>query len=390
VEITHEALFREWPRLRRWLDEDLQGRRLHQRVGETARSWIASGRDRSELLRGTRLAAADEWALRHGDELNDIETELLDASRAEMQRELRESAARADRESKANRRLRRLLAAAAVLAVLAAATGAVAFSQRDRARSAAEQAENARSSAATARVEAEQQADRFAMTSLLAQSEAARANDRDLAALLAVAAHRIEPGTRSLSALFGLFTDTPGIERTIRLDGVRLVRMALFPDEQRVAVLDDAHVVRVLDLDSGSVVQTFEPTTTSNGAGRLAVSPDGRRIAAAAFDALTGSSWLSLWDVGRGTRIAQPVEVGFYPNSIDFSHDGSLVAVAGGSDGDALVVDGATGDRVVTVPGSVTTGDRVLVARNAAAIFLADGTLAISSAGAVSAWERGR
>ncbi len=29
VEVAHEALLREWPRLRAWLEEDAEGRRVH-------------------------------------------------------------------------------------------------------------------------------------------------------------------------------------------------------------------------------------------------------------------------------------------------------------------------------------------------------------------------
>jgi len=32
VEIAHEALLREWPRLRAWLEEDIEGRRVHQHL----------------------------------------------------------------------------------------------------------------------------------------------------------------------------------------------------------------------------------------------------------------------------------------------------------------------------------------------------------------------
>ena len=41
----------------RWLEEDAEGRRLHQRLIAAARDWHAAGRDR-ELYRGARLASA--------------------------------------------------------------------------------------------------------------------------------------------------------------------------------------------------------------------------------------------------------------------------------------------------------------------------------------------
>ena len=36
VEVAHEALLREWPRLRGWLEEDAEGRRLHQHLIDAA------------------------------------------------------------------------------------------------------------------------------------------------------------------------------------------------------------------------------------------------------------------------------------------------------------------------------------------------------------------
>ena len=43
AEVAHEALIREWPTLRRWLDEDREGIRLHRRLGDAARLWDAGG-----------------------------------------------------------------------------------------------------------------------------------------------------------------------------------------------------------------------------------------------------------------------------------------------------------------------------------------------------------
>ena len=45
VEVAHEALLREWPRLRDWLREDAEARRLHQHLIEAARGWSLAGRD---------------------------------------------------------------------------------------------------------------------------------------------------------------------------------------------------------------------------------------------------------------------------------------------------------------------------------------------------------
>ena len=46
AEVAHEALLREWPRLRTWLEEDRAGRRLHRQLTSDARAWEEAGRGR--------------------------------------------------------------------------------------------------------------------------------------------------------------------------------------------------------------------------------------------------------------------------------------------------------------------------------------------------------
>ena len=48
IEVAHEALLREWPRLHRWLDDDVQGRQVRQHLSQTARTWDTRGRDASD------------------------------------------------------------------------------------------------------------------------------------------------------------------------------------------------------------------------------------------------------------------------------------------------------------------------------------------------------
>ena len=52
VELVHEALLEQWPRLVGWLEEDAQGRRLHRHLTQAASEWEAAGREPSELYRG--------------------------------------------------------------------------------------------------------------------------------------------------------------------------------------------------------------------------------------------------------------------------------------------------------------------------------------------------
>src|SRR5262245_31225710 len=82
LDVSHEALIRGWPRLRRWLDEDRAGLRLHHRITEAAEEWHRANRDDDILYRGARLIQTQEWREPHEAELNPLEREFLDASTA--------------------------------------------------------------------------------------------------------------------------------------------------------------------------------------------------------------------------------------------------------------------------------------------------------------------
>ena len=130
VEVTHEALLRAWPRLRQWLEADVEGRKVHHRLEDAAREWDAGARDPSDLLRGSRLSLTEEWAADHDDDLSQREHDYLNASQVAAAAELTEARAQADRERRTSSRLRHLLVGTAALLVLALVAGAVAVQQR--------------------------------------------------------------------------------------------------------------------------------------------------------------------------------------------------------------------------------------------------------------------
>ena len=141
VEIAHEALIREWPELRGWIEEDREQLRLHRRLTEATDEWLGSGRDEALLYRGSRLAA---WQERGTQDLNARESEFLAESRGLVERE------RVSR----RRRLRVAFGALTVGIVALAALAAVALVARDQSRddAAAAKAEAARSLAAQSRL----------------------------------------------------------------------------------------------------------------------------------------------------------------------------------------------------------------------------------------------
>ena len=116
LEVAHEALLREWPRLQEWLDEDRAGQVLHAHLIEAAKEWDDTARDTGELYRGARLTSAIDWTTDHNLELNELERSFLSASREVSERE-------SDRQRRTNRRLRMLLSGVAVLLVVSLVAG---------------------------------------------------------------------------------------------------------------------------------------------------------------------------------------------------------------------------------------------------------------------------
>jgi WD40 repeat protein len=216
IEVAHEALLRDWPRLGQWLSEDMQGRAVRQHVTQAARAWQASGREPSELYRGARLTATMDWAAEHATDLNEVEREFLAASRQAADED-------ASAQRRTNRRLRSLLSGVAILLVLALIAGVLALVQRS----------SAQSSARHARTQA---------TQALAQSLAAQAIAQpriDLAMLLARESVALNPSLQIRSDLLTTMMRVPTALRTYHLNRNRNNGLFLSPDGKTLAIEDD-------------------------------------------------------------------------------------------------------------------------------------------------------
>ena len=91
VEVAHEALIREWPTLRDWLNQNRDGLILHRQITEDANDWIKLGRDPGALYRGVRLGQTLEWAKTNAELISLTEQEFLDASQKIALEESRQS-----------------------------------------------------------------------------------------------------------------------------------------------------------------------------------------------------------------------------------------------------------------------------------------------------------
>lgn len=80
VEVSHEALIREWPTLREWLNENREDLILHRQLTEDTNDWLKLQRDPGALYRGMRLQHALKWAKSNADLISLSEQEFLEAS----------------------------------------------------------------------------------------------------------------------------------------------------------------------------------------------------------------------------------------------------------------------------------------------------------------------
>lgn len=244
VEVAHEAIIREWPILRQWLDDDREGLRILRHLNEAAAEWETSGKPASELYRGGRLESAEEWATPRFADLTGIEREYLTAS-VDQRTDEREA------ERRRLRRLRTLLVGTAVVALIALAAGAIALQQQRRADTTAREAQIAQVAAEdNADLATQRQTD--AETRRLASEAGFRVQaDRQVGLLLAAEAYRRDPGPVSIGALqralTGIGTYAGTLESgspysTVRwLDDARIVATG----SEGVAVVDTSSAQRL-------------------------------------------------------------------------------------------------------------------------------------------------
>jgi DNA-binding SARP family transcriptional activator/WD40 repeat protein len=303
VEVSHEALLREWPRLRSWIDDQREalilGRRFRAAMGE----WEANNRDDDYLLTGSRLAPFMAWA--------------GTSSLASEERTFYEASLAHDEAERAARRRRRrvlttILAGAAVVGIT---LGSVAAVQASRATREAEAARDAESVAQEEAERAEVAANVARSRELSASAEAALDADPSLAKLLAVASTQIaEPTADTTSILHRTFAADREVSRYVwengdllsadlHPDGAVIAAAGVEPGRLEVFDMERDELLWVWQSEGGTAID--EPHFTSDGAHLLGgVFPDG--------DDPAGELGIHMWETGSGelVRVYDPGECG--------------------------------------------------------------------------------
>src|SRR5262245_29344999 len=365
VEVAHESLLREWPRLRTWLEEDVEGRRLHRRLGDTARTWESDGRDPSELYRGAQLEGASAWAAGHAEVLNRTERAFLDASTAERDADRRREGGRV-------RRLRALLAALAVALVVSLVAGAVALAQRNRASDQGRLAE-ARELAAAANANLDVDPERSILLALEAVDRSrGDGDDRPGGSALPEAEEALHTAVSASRAVLrvpgaggvvdwgadGTTFVTEGPEASGMVDirdaatgeSVRRWRghdvdvndVAYSGDGEYLVTTGDDGAARLWDPDTGDLVHAVEGDGSVWGP---SLSADGGLFAAA----WTDDGVVRVADTGTGS-VVREIEVPAVPSDTALSPDGTRIAVTTYNGASTKVVDLASGAESLDLP----------------------------------------
>lgn len=341
VEVAHEVLLREWPRLREWIDADAAGRRLREHLMRAASGWDAAGHDPAELYRGARLVTASEWATSHDVQLNATERAFLDESRAAAERDINEA-------RRSNTRLRTLLAGAAALLLVAIAAGGFAVSQLRTAQArelyasaiAVVNEDPELSMLLTLRGAAIEPPTADAVTNLHRAVQASRGvlhvqltSDAVAPTNLGVA---ISPDGKTLlvaadSASIQLWdVESRRLLRTLGTprndEHAQELDVAVSDDGAHATIVDEEGTIHVWALGDGSEQRLKAP---GPAAGRPTFSSDGRRLALMTNDgwgqAAGGALTLSVWDLESGAVLQQWPSA--YPGVIAFLPDGDRLFV---------------------------------------------------------------
>ncbi|MDX1417426.1 MAG: protein kinase, partial [Candidatus Promineifilaceae bacterium] len=387
VEVAHEALLREWPRLRRWLEQSRDDVRLQRTLAAAAAEWARAGQDPGFLLRGSRLDLYESWAEDMDLALTGDEEAYLEASiharqergaaeEARRQQELETAQrlaatekARAEEQEQAAGRLRQramFLTGALVIAALLA-IAAVFFANQSRV--SADKAAAEANQRATAQVIAEQQRAAAEEQSGIAMAEA---NARATAQANAEASESEAIAQRATAVAEAEFRATAEAQAVAERNTAEEQSRLATSRELAAAALNnidvDPELSILLALQALESDHTFEAesalhTAIQNsavrqtfyhgpdiGASFVTVNPNGEQFF------VSGANGGTMWDLSSG-EVQYTVEVaeGDWINDADFTSDGSMLILPGETwDGDTLlpsplsIIDAVTGQELAS------------------------------------------
>jgi Anaphase-promoting complex subunit 4 WD40 domain/WD domain, G-beta repeat len=343
LEVSHEALNREWDRFKSWVTASVEDLRYETELRKSAQDWQNSGRDPAYLLLGKRLSRAEIWM--EDSEVMPVQRELIEASLLARSAASRAEKDRLEREVQLQRqsvRRARLAAGATVLLLVAALIGVFAVAQTNAALAASEANLNNTNDRLEEQV-AITQRNEAAARSLAVASSASQAladNDPDLALALAVAANSSEDTPPQAERALADIALATGTRLRIPTES-RVTALDFTPNNTRLAVGMQNGTVVLIEVTSGAIIQRFtghQSTVTD-----VSVSPDGTQLLTASSD--TTQNFI-LWDIISGQPAQQWTAYDNQKvNSVAFAQAGlpinvtdDVTQIATSADGQLIVV----------------------------------------------------
>ncbi len=421
VEIAHEAILREWERLRTWLNESRHDIRQQRMLSASAVEWSQAGRDPSYLLHGSRLEQMAGWAAESKLALTQAERSFLETSIAErtrqenaeqerQRRELTTQRQLAEQQLRSANRLRYLVVGLTVFTGVAVLLALFAYSreqQAQEARSAAQRTADVNHSLvlASSAIDAYGHDDsilalQLALESLnledpppeaeIALREIAQGGG--LRSVLYGHQNRVSAVTISPDGRFILSGSCTDAEETCttselilwdaqhqveirRMQGIagRVMSIVFGADSQTALSASSDGTVTMWSLMDGKVLRRFEGHTA--GINGLAISPDGKTFVSASDDMT-----LIQWNIEMGSVIQRYEGHTDAVDCVVFSADGQTL-LSGSADGTMIQWDVASGNPLLTfedigsrVNGvAFVSGNRVISITRDGGLYLWDG-----------------
>lgn len=337
IEVAHEALVRNWPKLVEWLDEERDELRKLQRLRLDAQQWQVHGRDESLLIPEALMENVS-----HLKNLNGLETAYVKASHIAIQKKKDETEAQRQRELEAARKLAesesrraedqtraaillrkqvrsrtRLMMISIVAGLAAAGTLLIALFQ--------------------VYIVNNYQRYQTQVSPIAGEALLHKEDQLDLASLLAVKAYKKETSFSShgalldfntlkgfldaRSALFDIIQYSPQLERFLSLHKAEIWSVAFSHDGSRMATGDKSGVIQLWETENweplGAPLKAHEKAVWS-----LAFSQDDRLLASGSAD-----KTVKIWDVETGQKLSTGKTANGEIWSVAFSPLKSLLAV---------------------------------------------------------------
>ena len=302
VSVAHEALLREWQRVREWLKENREFLRMRDRLDFSLKLWLSRGNQKDDLLGpGLPLAEGEKLVSDHESSLSREEIDYIQVSIAERKRR-----------KQVQERIRyAVMAAIAVLAIVAGFQWFRAERQR-------ESAAQAFKSEAQVTAKLQEQLRQASWASFNQAERQFQLGEWQEAIALLARAIKFDPTNQVASERF--FHELI-IHREKALPSLiasfdhqdAVYALAFSPDGTRIVTASWDQTAKLWDAASGKLIAAFAHQGAVN---KAAFSPDGTRILTASADKTA-----KLWDAASGKIISS------------FSHEGTVNAAAFSPDG---------------------------------------------------------